>query len=62
MREPRSFSDGVDRLLDDIRPHGRAESVDIDRLKRVLRKRKDELFDLHLDESDRVILEYPAAR
>jgi len=37
-------------------------SVEIDRLKRMLRKRKDELFEHHMDGSDRLILEYPLAR
>ena len=32
------------------------------KIKRTLRRRKDELFDLHTDRSDREILEYPAAR
>jgi hypothetical protein len=40
----------------------RDRSTDIDRIKRMLRKKKDELFDLHMDGSDRLILEYPLAR
>ena len=32
------------------------------RIKRTLRKRKDELFGLHMDGADREILEYPLAR
>jgi hypothetical protein len=32
------------------------------RIKRTLRKRKDELFDLHMDGADRELLEYPLAR
>lgn len=34
----------------------------IQRIKRMLRRRKDEMFDLHMNGSDRVILEYPLAR
>lgn len=37
-------------------------STHIDRIKQMLRKKKDELFDLHMDGGDRVILEYPLAR
>jgi len=40
----------------------RAYSTQLERIKQVLRKRKDNLFDLHMDGSDRVILEYPLAR
>ena len=37
-------------------------SAAMGRIKRALRKRKDEAFGLHMDGSDREILEYPAAR
>ncbi len=40
----------------------RGYANEVDRLKKLLRKRKDELFDLHADGTDRVILEYPSAR
>ena len=44
--------------FDYLRDHG----SELQRMKQVLRKRKDELFDLHMDGPHRVILEYPLAR
>ena len=40
----------------------RGYATQMERIKQMLRKRKDKLFDLHMDGSDRVILEYPLAR
>ncbi len=37
-------------------------STQIDRIKRMLRRKKDELFNLHMVGEDRIILEYPLAR
>ena len=37
-------------------------SMDIERIKQMLRKKKDAFFDLHMDGGDRVLLEYPLAR
>ncbi len=34
----------------------------LSRIKRTLRKRKDELFNLHMEGADRELLEYPLAR
>lgn len=40
----------------------RDNSAAMGRIKRALRRQKDEVFGLHMDGSDREILEYPAAR
>jgi hypothetical protein len=40
----------------------RDNSAAMVRIKRALRRRKDEAFGLHMDGGDREILEYPAAR
>jgi hypothetical protein len=40
----------------------RGYATQLERIKKMLRNRKDKLFDLHMDGSDRVILEYPLAR
>jgi hypothetical protein len=40
----------------------RNHSTQIDRIKEMLRKKKDDLFDLHMDGDDRLVLEYPSAR
>jgi len=40
----------------------RDKSTAIDRIKKTLRLKKDAVFDLHRDGSDREVLEYPAAR
>lgn len=40
----------------------RDNSPAMGRIKRALRRRKDEAFGLHMDGSDREVLEYPAAR
>jgi len=40
----------------------RSYATDLERIKRVLRRRKDELFKPRVDSSDRVLLEYPLAR
>jgi hypothetical protein len=50
-----AFTSGSFQILRDYAP-------DLARIKRTLRRRKDELFGLHMDGSDREILEYPATR
>jgi hypothetical protein len=50
-----AFSSGQFQVLRDY-------SVDLARIKRTLRRRKDEYFDFHMHGADREMLEYPLAR
>jgi hypothetical protein len=51
----RAFSEGQMPVL-------RQHAADLARLKQLLRQRKDQLFDFHMDRLDRELVEYPEAR